>query len=98
MYAVEAGAVVLEYTPNMEYAVDGNTYAKLEKACVLPLKVMLLPDQVPVPVMVLDWPDLSDHDVTAVVEFMLELSAPSSHSEHPGTSVGLKYRLKGGRA
>ena len=40
-------------------------------------------DQVPVPVMVLDWPDLSFQIVTALVEFMVALSAPSSHSVHP---------------
>jgi hypothetical protein len=80
----------------MEYAETGNTYAVLENAWVLPLKLMALPVQVAVPVMVLFSPDLSDHDVTVVVEFMDELSAPSSHSVHPGTSVGLKYRLKGG--
>jgi hypothetical protein len=57
---------------------------------------MLLPDHVAVPVMVLPFPDLSFQVVTVVVEFMDELSAPSSHSEHPGMSVGLKYRLKGG--
>ena len=89
---------MFEYTANMEYAETGNTYAVLENACVLPLKLIVLPVHVAVPVMVLDWPDLSDHDVTVVVEFMDELSAPSSHSVHPGTSVGLKYRLKGGIA
>jgi hypothetical protein len=67
----------------------------LEKAFVLPLKTIAPLDHVPVPVMVLDWPDLSFHTVTALVEFMLELSAPSSHSEHPGTSVGEKDRLNG---
>ena len=97
MYAPAAGAVVLEYTPNMEYAETGNTYDKLENAWVLPLKLMLLPVHVAVPVMVLFSPDLSNHDVTVVVEFIVELSAPSSHSEHPGMSLGLKYRLNGGR-
>ena len=95
MYAVDAGAVVLEYTANREYAELGNTYAVLENAWVLPLNVMLLPVHVAVPVMVLPDPDLSDHVVTVVVEFMDELSAASSHSVQPEMSVGLKYRLKG---
>jgi hypothetical protein len=32
MYAVEAGAVVLEYTPNREKDAYGNVKVKLEKA------------------------------------------------------------------
>jgi hypothetical protein len=80
----------------MEYAEIGNTYVVFENACVLPLKVMLLPVQVAVPVMVLPSPDLSDHEVTVVVEFMVELSAASNHNEQPGMSVGLNERLKAG--
>ena len=88
MYAFAAGAVVFEYTANMEYAPNGKAYALLEKALVVPLNTMVPPDQVPVPVMVLDWPDLSFQIVTALVEFMLALSAPSSHSVHPGILRG----------
>ena len=83
MYAPPAGAVVFEYTANIEYAPKGNTYDVLEKALVVPLNTIVPPDQVPDPVMVLDWPDLSFQTVTALVEFMVALSAPSSHSEHP---------------
>ena len=67
----------------MEYAPKGNTYAVLEKALVVPLNTIVPPDHVPVPVMVLDWPDLSFQTVTALVEFILSLSAPSSHNWHP---------------
>jgi hypothetical protein len=88
MYAFEAGAVVFEYTANIEYAPNGKAYNVLEKALVLPLKTMVPPDHVPVPVIVLDWPDLSFQTVTALVEFMVALSAPSSHSVHPGILRG----------
>ena len=44
MYAAPAGAVVFEYTANIEYAVLGNTNPVLEKACVLPLKVIVPPE------------------------------------------------------
>jgi hypothetical protein len=88
MYAAAVGAVVFEYTANMEYAPNGNTYPVLEKAFVVPLKTMVPFDQVPVPVMVFDCPDLSFQTVTAVVEFMVALSAPSSHSVHPGILRG----------
>jgi hypothetical protein len=54
MYAVDAGAVVLEYTANNEYDAYGNTKPVLENALVLPLKTILPPDQVPDPVMVFD--------------------------------------------
>jgi hypothetical protein len=54
----------------------------------VPLNTIVPPDQVPVPVMVLDWPDLSFQTVTALVEFMVALSAPSSHSVHPGIDRG----------
>jgi len=59
-----------------------------EKACVLPLKVMLLPDTVAVPVMVFPSPDLSVHEVTVVVEFIVDESAASNQRVHPGISVG----------
>jgi hypothetical protein len=88
MYAFAAGAVVLEYTANIEYAPNGKAYNVLEKALVLPLNTMVPPDQVPVPAMVLDWPDLSFQTVTALVEFMLSLSAPSNHNVHPGILRG----------
>jgi hypothetical protein len=96
MYADAAGAVVLEYTPNIEKFVYGNTTDVFENACVLPLNVMLLPVHVAVPVMVLLNPDLSFHVVTVVVEFMVELSAASSHKAQVGTSVGEKARLNAG--
>jgi hypothetical protein len=32
MYAAAAGAVVFEYTANIEYAFDGKTYAVFENA------------------------------------------------------------------
>jgi hypothetical protein len=88
MYAVAAGAVVLEYTPNREKDAYGNVKVKLEKAWLVPLNVIVVPFHVAVPVMVFDWPDLSFHCVTVVVEFMVELSPPSSHSTHPGTLRG----------
>jgi hypothetical protein len=88
MYANDAGAVVLEYTANMEYALIGNTNAVLEKALVLPLNTMVPPDHVPEPVTLLEFPDLSFHTVTALAEFMLLLSAPSSHNVHPGIDTG----------
>ena len=72
----------------MEYAPNGKAYNVLEKALVVPLNTIVPPDHVPVPVMVLDWPDLSFQIVTALVEFILALSAPSSHSVHPGIDRG----------
>jgi hypothetical protein len=41
MYAAAAGAVVFEYTANIEYAVLGNTNPVFENACVLPLNVIV---------------------------------------------------------
>jgi hypothetical protein len=96
MYAVEAGAVVLEYTPNIEKFEYGNTNDVFENACVLPLNVMLLPVHVAVPVMLLPNPDLSFHVVTVVVEFMVELSDASNHKAHAGRSIGEKARLNAG--
>jgi hypothetical protein len=72
----------------MEYAPNGKIYDVLEKALVVPLNTIVPPDQVPDPVMVLDWPDLSFQIVTALVEFMLSLSAPSSQRVHPGILRG----------
>jgi hypothetical protein len=86
---------VFEYTANKEYAVLGNTYAVFENALVVPLNTILLPDQVPVPAILFPDPDLSRQIVTAVVEFMVELSPPSIHNVQPGMSTGAKYREKG---
>jgi hypothetical protein len=77
----------------MEYALTGNTNAVLEKALVVPLNTMVPPDHVPVPVTLLEFPDLSFHCVTADVEFMLLLSAPSNHNVHPGTDVGTNPQM-----
>jgi hypothetical protein len=96
IYADAAGGTVFEYTANKEYAVLGNTYVRLEKAFVLPLNTMLLPDHVPDPDMLFPDPDLSRQIVTAVVEFIVELSPPSIHSVQPGISTGAKYRENGG--
>ena len=71
----------------------GNTYVALEKPLVVPLNTIVPPDHVPVPVMLFEFPDLSLHSVTADVEFMLSLSAPSSHNVHPGIDVGANPQI-----
>jgi hypothetical protein len=96
MYASTAGAVVFEYTANMEYAELGNTNPVFEKAWLVPLNVILPPDSVAVPTIVLLDPDLSDHDVTVGVEFMVEVSAASIHNWHPVISRGVNAFMKGG--
>jgi hypothetical protein len=75
----------------------GNTNDVFEKACVLPLKVILLPENVAVPVIVFPKLDLSVHDVTVVVEFIVEASAPSNHNAHPGISTGVNTLENAGK-
>jgi hypothetical protein len=96
IYAVAAGATVLEYTAKIENALDGSRWVVLENAFVLPLNTILLPDQVPLPVILFRNPDLSFHTVTADVEFIVELSAPSNQMLQRGMSEGINARLNEG--
>jgi hypothetical protein len=57
---------------------------------------MFLPDNVAVPITLFPAPDLSFHCVTVVVEFMVDPSAASSHTEQAGMSNGVNVRLNGG--
>jgi hypothetical protein len=90
-FAVDPPDIVFATTNTVKFAVALDIVPVMY--CEVPLKRIPLSDRVgePVAVAVYLFPDLSDHRLTApLLCVIVELSAASSHKEHPYTCKGEK--------